>query len=82
MDYALVLVAKWAVDPQLGPCTRDVDIQIAYDAWVAGFYYDGGCNVETNIATIPQLVLSDINCGGQLTFTYMVQNGPERRSGM
>ncbi|MFV0592772.1 MAG: T9SS type A sorting domain-containing protein, partial [Draconibacterium sp.] len=48
------------------------DIQSTYDAWVAGFTYEGGCEgqVQTNIADVPLLAGIDPSTGGTLTFKY------------
>lgn len=53
-------------------CSRTTDIETAYNDWKAQFGYTGGCNVITNIDSIPDL--GDITCGGTLTFTYTVRN--------
>ena len=54
-------------------CSQISDIEAAYNDWKAGFSYTGGCNVITNIDSIPDL--GDITCGGTLTFNYSVKNG-------
>ncbi|MCE4566299.1 T9SS type A sorting domain-containing protein [Maribellus sp. CM-23] len=48
------------------------DIQGAYDAWVAGFTYEGGCAgmVQDNIAEVPPLSGINLSTGGTLTFKY------------
>jgi len=54
------------------PCTPLADIQTAYNSWVAGFSYTGGCNPATNIGSIPALP-ANVDCAGaNLTFTYSV----------
>ena len=68
------LVAVCPPGPNLPPCTSAAAIQAAYDNWVAGFSYLGGCNVTTNIASIPPL--GDLTCGGILVFLYKVDNAP------
>jgi hypothetical protein len=57
-------------DPNLAACSSAGDIATAYAAWVAGFQTSGGCNVTTNIASVP--ALPDLTNGGQLTFNYQV----------
>lgn len=49
-------------------------IQDAYDAWVAGFVVEGGCNTSTNIGEIP--LLPDFVCGTaiNLSFTLMASD--------
>ncbi|WP_167619562.1 T9SS type A sorting domain-containing protein, partial [Maribellus sediminis] len=57
------------------------DIQGAYDAWVAGFDYQGGCvgKVQTNIAEIP--TLADLpSTGGTLTFEFKAWDDCSRDS--
>ena len=56
-------------------CSDETDIQTAYDAWKAGFTTTGGCDVVTNIASFP--ALSDLSCGGTLSFTFTAENGPD-----
>ncbi len=56
-------------------CSDEADIQDAYDAWKAGFTTTGGCDVVTNIASFPPL--SDLSCGGTLSFTFNAENGPD-----
>ena len=62
---------------ELPACSSSADILAAYNAWVLGFTYTGGCNVITNISSIP--ALGNIDCGGVLNFTYTVQNRSEER---
>ena len=57
-------------DPNLPACSSAGAIATAYAAWVAGFQTTGGCNVTTNIASVP--ALPDLTNGGQLTFNYQV----------
>ncbi len=60
-------------DPVLGACSDNATIAAAYDAWKAGFTYSGGCSAVTdNIGEIPPL--TDLTCGGQLSFTYIAEN--------
>ncbi|WP_372648712.1 T9SS type A sorting domain-containing protein [Draconibacterium sp.] len=49
-----------------------IDIAGAYQAWVDGFTYAGGCvgKVSTNIADVPLLSEIDLTTGGTLTFNY------------
>jgi hypothetical protein len=62
------------VDPELEACTSYEDIVEAYDAWVAGFDFQGGCGAEDNIADVPELP-SDVTCeGADLEFTYIVSD--------
>ncbi len=63
-------------DPNLAACTDETTIANAYNTWVNGFKASGGCQVTTNIANIPPL--GDIVCGGQLSFTFRAENGPDR----
>ncbi len=51
---------------------NDVDIQGAYDAWVNGFTYEGGCEgmVLDNIGDVPLLSEINLATGGTLTFKY------------
>ncbi len=53
-------------------CSETADILTAYNDWKAAFSYTGGCDVITNIDTFPDL--TDISCGGTLSFTYSVRN--------
>ena len=69
------LTVTCPADPILAACSSNTAIQDAYDAWVAGFSYSGGCNVTTNIAEVPALDMAMIHCGGQLTFTYTATSG-------
>jgi hypothetical protein len=59
-----------STDPELPACTPLTDIASAYDNWVAGFGFTGGCDVSTNILTVPDLP-ADVDCNGcNLNFTY------------
>ncbi len=69
------LVVFCPADPNLSACTSSADILAAYNTWVSGFSFAGGCNVGTNINLIPELGILD--CGGQLSFTYTADNGPD-----
>ena len=58
-----------AVD--LDDCTSEAAITEAYNNWVSGFSFDGGCNTTSNIANIPELP-EDVRCNGaSLSFTYV-----------
>ncbi|WP_297101096.1 T9SS type A sorting domain-containing protein, partial [uncultured Draconibacterium sp.] len=48
------------------------DIAGAYDAWVNGFTYEGGCagQVSTNISSVPPLSGIDPSTGGTLSFEF------------
>ncbi|MCB9298749.1 MAG: hypothetical protein H6559_37370 [Lewinellaceae bacterium] len=48
--------------PHAATCSSAADILVAYNAWVAGFSFDGGCDVTDNSASIP--ALGDLTCGG------------------
>ncbi|MCF6356171.1 MAG: HYR domain-containing protein, partial [Draconibacterium sp.] len=54
-------------------CSDSTTIKNAYDNWVAGFILPSGCDVTTNIASIPPL--GDLLCGGELSFTFTADNG-------
>ena len=60
-------------DVSLPLCSDSTTIKNAYDVWVAGFVPPSGCDVVTNIASIP--LLGDLVCGGQLSFTFTADNG-------
>ncbi|GAB1451517.1 hypothetical protein MASR2M47_15730 [Draconibacterium sp.] len=60
-------------DPNIDGCLGIQEITDAYDTWVDGFKVYGGCNVTTNIASIPPL--GDMVCNGQITFTFIAENG-------
>jgi hypothetical protein len=67
------LFAYCAADTVIASCTDTASIRVAYNAWKAGFYYDGGCaDVTDNMAAFPALI--DLSCGGLLEFTYFVSN--------
>ena len=60
-------------DPNLPACSDSATIANAYDAWKAGFSFNGGCaGVTDNMVDFP--ALTDLTCGGQLEFIYMVEN--------
>jgi len=58
-------------DPNLTACSSESEIQNAYMDWLNGFDYTGGCNVVTNINTIPSLPTFTCN-GINLIFTYSI----------
>ncbi len=61
-------------DTVLPACTDTSDIKLAYETWRAQFDYTGGCtSVTSNIDSIPEL--SDLSCGGQIEFRYVVNLG-------
>lgn len=67
------LFAYCSADTVLASCTDTASIRAAYNAWKAGFYFDGGCaDVTDNMIDFP--ALGDLSCGGQLEFTYFVSN--------
>jgi len=51
-------------DTVLMACTSQTDIESAYNNWIAGFTYSGGCNAKDNKDEVP--ALEDITCGGVL----------------
>ncbi len=55
-------------------CQPQSDIEAAYNAWVAGFTYSGGCSSTDNIASIPALPADAYDNGANLSFTYTVDN--------
>ncbi len=67
------LTVSCPVDPNIAGCLGIQAITDAYDTWVDGFKAFGGCNVTTNIASIPPL--GSLICNGQLTFTFIADNG-------
>jgi hypothetical protein len=66
------LIVSCPDDPNIEGCLGIQAITDAYDTWVDGFRASGGCNITTNIASIPPL--GDMVCNGQLTFTFIVGN--------
>jgi len=64
------LTISCPADTVLAACTTPADIQTAYDNWVAGFSYSGGCNATDNISEVP--ALTEMICGGSISFTYVV----------
>ncbi|MEZ5104641.1 MAG: HYR domain-containing protein [Draconibacterium sp.] len=68
---ALIVAVPTGVSLPL--CSKATDIETAYNDWKAQFSYTGGCNVITNIDSIPDL--GDITCGGTISFTYTAKNG-------
>ncbi|WP_394698151.1 HYR domain-containing protein [uncultured Draconibacterium sp.] len=61
-------------DTLLPACTDTAEIRVAYEAWIAGFSYVGGCStVTTNIDSVPEL--TDLSCGGEIEFRYVVNLG-------
>ncbi|MCB9298748.1 MAG: T9SS type A sorting domain-containing protein [Lewinellaceae bacterium] len=75
MAAAEDLTVECPTDPMLPACSSTADILAAYNAWVAGFSFDGGCDVSDNIDNVP--ALGDLTCGGQLSFTYTATSGPD-----
>ena len=69
------LIVTCPDDPMIEGCLGIQAITDAYDTWVDGFRASGGCNITTNIASIPPL--GDLVCNGQLTFTFIVGNDSE-----
>ncbi|MCG6191556.1 hypothetical protein, partial [Maribellus maritimus] len=68
---AVVPTITCPTDPNLPACTDQATIQNEYNNWADGFTYSGGCDDPTdNIDEIPPL--TDMTCGGQLSFTYIV----------
>jgi hypothetical protein len=59
-------------DINLPACTDQATTETAYNQWIAGFTYSGGCNASDNISEMP--ALSDLTCGGTISFTYMVES--------
>ncbi|MCB9298750.1 MAG: hypothetical protein H6559_37375 [Lewinellaceae bacterium] len=54
------LTVECPTDPMLPACSSTADILAAYNAWVAGFSFDGGCDVSDNIDNVPT---GDLTCG-------------------
>jgi len=66
------LSIKCPPDPDLPVCSSPAEILAAYNLWKAGFFTTGGCNVTTNILSLPPL--PDLSNGGQLIFNYQVMS--------
>ena len=62
-------------DPMLPACGSAADILAAYNTWVAGFGYMGGCDVTDNIANIPPWATS--LAADRSAFTYTATSGPD-----
>ncbi|WP_167616138.1 HYR domain-containing protein [Maribellus sediminis] len=61
-------------DTIIPPCEEQSDIEAAYNAWVAGFTYSGGCSPTDNISSIPALPADAYDNGANLSFTYIVDD--------
>ncbi len=59
-------------DPNIPACTSQTDIEAAYNAWIAGFTFSGGCSSTDNVDEIPALPADAYDNGADLTFTYVV----------
>jgi hypothetical protein len=55
-------------------CETQTDIEAAYNAWVAGFGFAGGCSPTDNIGSVPALPADAYDNGADLTFTYTVDD--------
>ena len=53
-------------------CTPVDDIVAAYNAWVAGFGFEGDCDVTDNVDQIPALPVDPICEGVNIVFEYVV----------
>ena len=56
------------VDVNLGACTTEADILTAYNAWVAGFVVNDGCNTSSNIGDVS--ALPAFVCGGAVDLSF------------
>jgi hypothetical protein len=64
----------------LTACTSQTDITTAYNNWLAGFSFSGGCNATSNINAVPPLP-ANAHCNGtSLSFTFSVNSDCETHS--
>jgi len=73
---AVPIAVTCAPAQSLPACQTLTQIQTAYNTWVAGFSFTGGCSATTvtNIATIASLP-ANVECvGANLSFTYTVSD--------
>ncbi|WP_346861882.1 HYR domain-containing protein [uncultured Draconibacterium sp.] len=63
-------------DASLPLCSDTASIRAAYNTWVAGFLTSGGCDVQTNIDSVP--ALPDLTCGGSISFVFRARNGADK----
>ncbi|MGE0019769.1 MAG: HYR domain-containing protein [Draconibacterium sp.] len=66
------LILSCPADTTIAGCLGILAITDAYDTWVDGFRATGGCNIVTNIDSIPEL--GGLICNGSITFTFIVGN--------
>ncbi|PTN07346.1 hypothetical protein C8N47_11960, partial [Mangrovibacterium marinum] len=66
------IVITCPTDPNIPACTSQEDILTAYNAWLAGFTFSGGCSPTDNIDEVPELPADAYDNGADLSFTYSV----------
>jgi hypothetical protein len=66
------LIVSCPTNDTIAGCLGIQAITDAYDTWVDGFRASGGCDVSTNIDSIPPL--GDMVCNGEISFTFVVGN--------
>ncbi|MGQ7868173.1 hypothetical protein, partial [Sunxiuqinia sp. sy24] len=55
-------------------CETQTNIETAYNAWIAGFGFAGGCNPTDNLRSMPVLPADAYDNGADLTFTYTLND--------
>ncbi|WP_347839516.1 HYR domain-containing protein [uncultured Draconibacterium sp.] len=66
------LILSCPADTTIPGCLGIQAITDAYDTWVDGFRASGGCDITTNIDSIPPL--GGLVCNGSISFTFIVGN--------
>ena len=66
------IVISCPPDQNIPVCTDQTVIEAAYNIWLAGFNFSGGCSPTDNIDEIPTLPTDAYDNGVNLTFTYLV----------
>ena len=62
-------------DESLPACSSESDIEDAYDDWITGFSYSGGCGAVTeNSGAIPELPSYECGVAVNLSHTYEVED--------
>ena len=66
-------------DTTISSCTDQATVDAAFDAWLAGFNFAGGCNASDNSASFPTTAPSVVT-GGMETINYAVTSDCETPS--
>ncbi len=73
VENAPLLTATCPDPVSIASCSSEEDIQTAFELWLTGFDFTGGCLASGSGASLGELTIPSV-CGGEETATYVVSD--------